>query len=109
MADTKNEVEAVSSEDNVVTLARRSNAGKIDYLDEKEHADARPVAARKKTEPLSEWEALQLAQAGDMDTIDAEVLELEEQYSARKGSSHWYNYELNFKDPRHFTCKSAVA
>ncbi|RDW67630.1 fructose transporter 1 [Coleophoma cylindrospora] len=52
---------------------------------------------------LSEWEAIQIAAAGDIETINAELDELEVELQNRPKSNRWYNYELQFKDPRHFT------
>lgn len=52
---------------------------------------------------LSEWEAIQIAAAGDIETINAEIDELEVELQNRPRSRRWYNYELSFKDPRHFT------
>ena len=52
---------------------------------------------------LSEWEAMQIANAGDFETIDAEIDELEAELEQRNRSSRWYHYELQFKDPRYFT------
>ena len=52
---------------------------------------------------LSEWEAMQIANAGDFETIDAEIDELEAELGQRNRSSRWYHYELQFKDPRYFT------
>ena len=52
---------------------------------------------------LSEWEAMQIANAGDFETIDAEIDELEAELEQRNRSSKWYQYELQFKDPRYFT------
>ncbi|KAM3083047.1 fructose symporter [Clarireedia jacksonii] len=51
---------------------------------------------------VSEWEALQIAAAGDMETIDAEVQDLENEVTAR-GKSFSDRFQLNFKDPRHYT------
>ncbi|KAI9817889.1 MAG: hypothetical protein M1827_001008 [Pycnora praestabilis] len=52
---------------------------------------------------LSEWEAMQVAAAGDMETIDAEIDEIEAELQTMNKKSRWYKFELSFKDPRHFT------
>jgi sugar porter (SP) family MFS transporter len=52
---------------------------------------------------MSEWEAMQIAAAGDFVTIDAEVDELEAEFQSQPKTSHWYKYELQFKDPKYFT------
>ncbi|ESZ94622.1 hypothetical protein SBOR_5033 [Sclerotinia borealis F-4128] len=51
---------------------------------------------------VSEWEAIQIAAAGDMETIDNEVEDLEAEVTAR-GTSRADIFQLSFKDPRHYT------
>jgi hypothetical protein len=52
---------------------------------------------------LSEWEAIQIAEAGDNDTIDREIAAVEADLQAMDIGSTWYKPQLNIKDPRHFT------
>ncbi|KAL3418081.1 sugar transporter [Phlyctema vagabunda] len=52
---------------------------------------------------MTEWEAIQIAAAGDLETINAEIDEIDLDLQNTPRSTRWYNYELNFKDPRHFT------
>ncbi|PQE17831.1 MFS sugar transporter protein [Rutstroemia sp. NJR-2017a WRK4] len=74
--------------------------------DDEKHSlgDEKGVTARPKhiNRRVSEWEALQIAAAGDMETIDAEVQDLEDEVTAR-GKSFSDRFQLNFKDPRHYT------
>jgi hypothetical protein len=51
---------------------------------------------------VSEWEALQIAQAGDLDTINAEVDEIEADLQRMNLRSTWYKPLLNFRDPKLF-------
>jgi hypothetical protein len=60
---------------------------------------ARPKANRA----TSEWEALQIAEAGDLDTIDREVAEIEADLQAMNIRSTWYKPQLKLSDPRYFT------
>ena len=52
---------------------------------------------------LSQWDAMQVARAGDFDTIDADIDEIEAELQRREKKSGILHYELHFKDPRHFT------
>lgn len=52
---------------------------------------------------LSEWEALQIAEAGDHDTIDREIAAVEADLQTMKIASTWYKPQLKIRDPRHFT------
>lgn len=70
-----------------------------DFGNEKGAAGARPDHIGRR---VSEWEALQIAAAGDMETIDHEVLDLEAEVTAR-GKSRSDVFQLRFKDPRHYT------
>lgn len=70
-----------------------------DVGNEKGAAQARPSHIGRK---VSEWEALQIAAAGDMETIDNEVQDLEAEVTSR-GKSRSDIFQLSFKDPRHYT------
>jgi hypothetical protein len=52
---------------------------------------------------LSEWEAIQIAAAGDHDTIDREIGEIEASLQEMNIKSTWFKPQLKLKDPRHFT------
>jgi hypothetical protein len=52
---------------------------------------------------LSEWEALQIVAAGDNETIDREVNEIDADLQAMDIKSTWFKPQLRLKDPRHFT------
>lgn len=66
-----------------------------------ENSNIVPVVTRASQRRIGEWEAMQIAEAGDFETIDAEVNELEAQLRPRK--NRWYKYELSFEDPKYFT------
>ena len=102
-----------SSEDINPNQRKKSSTGGVQrYVDgseEKEQVHFEGVAAdpnRNKSvystsgRRLSQWEAIQVAAAGEFDTIDAEIDEIEAQLQQTKVSSR---FQLNFKDPRHFT------
>jgi hypothetical protein len=57
----------------------------------------------KPTRQVSEWEALQIAAAGDMDTINREMDEVEAELQAKNIRSTWLKPQLRLKDPRYFT------
>jgi hypothetical protein len=59
-------------------------------------------AARKPSRHVSEWEALQIAQAGDLATINAEVDEIEAELQLLNLRSTWYKPLLKFKNPKTF-------
>jgi hypothetical protein len=61
---------------------------------------ARPIASGRK---VSEWEALQIAAAGDLQTINAEVDAIEVDLQAMNMRSTWYKPLVRFSDPRYFT------
>lgn len=52
---------------------------------------------------VSEWEALQIAAAGDLQTINAEVDGIEADLQAMNMRSTWYKPLVKFSDPRYFT------
>jgi hypothetical protein len=100
MAEIK-DVDAISSDEN--------NEGGIpttQAVDEKafpvgpqRNQPARPTGGRR----VSEWEAIQIAAAGDLDTIDREVAEVEADLQQMNIQSTWLKPQLRLKDPRHFT------
>lgn len=59
-------------------------------------------AAHKPVRRVSEWEALQIAQAGDLGTINAEVEEIEAELQQINLKSTWYKPLLTFRDPKKF-------
>ena len=52
---------------------------------------------------LSEWEALQIVAAGDLETINAEVDAIEVDLRAMNMKSTWYKPLLQFSNPKYFT------
>ena len=58
---------------------------------------------------LTELEAIQIAAAGDLNIINAEIDELDVDLQNLPRSNHWFNYELKFKDPRHFTYETCFS
>lgn len=81
----------------------KATAGGASQIEDGHNISTAAAPTKHAAGVLSEAEALRIAEQGDFDTIDAEIQELEVQLSHRQTSSHWYNYELSFKDPRHFT------
>ncbi|KAA8575880.1 hypothetical protein EYC84_004966 [Monilinia fructicola] len=79
--------------------AKLRDEGVSDVGNEKGAAPARPDHIGRR---VTEWEAIQIAAAGDMETIDNEVQDLEAEVTAR-GKSRSDVFQLTFKDPRHYT------
>lgn len=52
---------------------------------------------------VSEWEALQIVAAGDDETIDREIDEIEASLQQMNITSSWYKPQLKLSDPRYFT------
>lgn len=52
---------------------------------------------------VSEWEALQMVAAGDLDTINREIDAVEADLVAMNIQSTWYKPQLKLSDPRYFT------
>jgi hypothetical protein len=95
MAEIK-DVDAISSDEN-----SEGGIPTKQVVDEKafpagpqRNQPTRPTGGRR----VSEWEAIQIAAAGDLDTIDREVAEVEADLQ-----STWSKPQLRLKDPRHFT------
>lgn len=63
----------------------------------------KPIGSHASRRELSEWEAMQIAEAGDFETIDAEVNELDGQLQMVNRKNRWYRYQLSFDDPKYFT------
>jgi len=99
MADPK------SSNSDIISSADHSEAG----LPTKNVIDEKDVALQHKSKPslggrrVSEWEALQIVAAGDLETIDREVDEIEADLQAINIRSTWFKPQVRLKDPRHFT------
>lgn len=90
------------SNENGVSSTEHSDVGvPVKDVDEKNVAVAptRPEASRG----FSEWEAIQIAAAGDNDTIDREIAEIEASLTAMNIKSTWYKPQLKLKNPKHFT------
>ena len=62
-------------------------------------APARPPNRRN----VSEWEAIQMAAAGDVESIDREIDEIDAELQNMNIKSTWHKPQLRLKDPRHFT------
>jgi hypothetical protein len=100
MAEIK-DIDAISSDENSEGGIQTTKA-----VDEKafppgppRNKPARPTGNRR----VSEWEAIQIAAAGDLDTIDREVAEVEADLQQMNIHSTWLKPQLRLKDPRHFT------
>jgi hypothetical protein len=89
------------SENDTISSTDGSGANPvIKELNEKNIALApKPATGRK----ISEWEAIQIAAAGDNDTIDREIAVVEADLQAMNIRSTWFKPQLRLKDPRHFT------
>ncbi len=89
------------SDSDAISSAEHSDAGvPVKDVNEKNiSVPARPVNNRK----VSEWEAIQMAAAGDVETIDRELDEIDADLQAMNIKSTWFKPQLKLKDPRHFT------
>jgi hypothetical protein len=76
----------------------------VDDVNEKDIGvpEPNPTAHHKSTRRVSEWEALQIARAGDLETINAEVDEIEAELQLLNLRSTWYKPLLNFRNPQMF-------
>jgi hypothetical protein len=110
MADASkiSDVDAISSPDHSesdlppkkVTLASDHQ----DASDEKRHGPQRKDSVYSSSgRRVSEWEALQIVAAGDLETIDREIDEIEASLQQMSIQSTWYKPQLRLKDPRYFT------
>lgn len=75
-------------------------------VDIKDAAEKHIAASPKRPEVsrgFSEWEALQIAAAGDNDTIDREIAEVEAALAAMNIKSTWFKPQLKLSNPKHFT------
>jgi hypothetical protein len=100
MADSQ-----VTSAEAIVVDANKQdeNASSLHVPAEDNIGVARGVsAARKSPRNVSEWEALQIAQAGDLATINAEVDEIEAELQLLNLRSTWYKPLLKFRNPKTF-------
>lgn len=99
MAETK------SSDSDIISSAGHSEAGvPTKDINEKDVAFNQGNDHNlSKPRRLSEWEALQIVAAGDNETIDREVNEIDADLQAMDIKSTWCKPQLRLKDPRHFT------
>jgi hypothetical protein len=100
MAEIK-DVDAISSDENSeggIPMAQAVDE-KASPAGPQRNQPARPMGGRR----VSEWEAIQIAAAGDLDTIDREVAEVEADLQQMNIQSTWFKPQLRLKDPRHFT------
>ena len=93
---TKNNTEVVENVPAATTETSQEKVVVGGIFNEASHIEATPTGV------LSEEEALKIAENGDFDVIDREIQKVEDQLAGRPAKTRWYNYELNFKDPRHF-------
>jgi len=95
MADVKD------SDHDAISSAEHSESNvPMKEVNEKDVAAA-PAPANRRV--ISEWEAIQIAEAGDHDTIDREIAHVEADRQALDIKSTWFKPQLKLKDPRHFT------
>ncbi|CZR69200.1 related to myo-inositol transport protein ITR1 [Phialocephala subalpina] len=89
------------SDDNAISSTESSDGVPVKDVDEKHVAvaPAHPEARRG----FSEWEAIQIAAAGDNDTIDREIAEIEASLTEMNIKSTWYKPQLKLNNPKHFT------
>ena len=95
------DVDAISSDENSEGGVPTAQAvdEKVFPAGPQRNQPARPTGGRG----VSEWEAIQIAAAGDLDTIDREVAEVEADLQQMNIQSTWFKPQLRLKDPRHFT------
>ncbi|TVY49658.1 putative metabolite transport protein YwtG [Lachnellula cervina] len=108
MADpTKlSEVDASSSPDHIETELPSKKVTLIsDDTDEKRIAKPQRNNSTYSSSgrQVSEWEALQIVAAGDLETIDREIGEIDASLQQMNIRSTWYKPQLRLKDPRYFT------
>ncbi|PMD31945.1 fructose transporter 1 [Hyaloscypha variabilis F] len=101
MADPKR------SDSDIISSADQSDAGiPTKRVNEKDvalsegHQQTQPKQTRRR---VSEWEALQIVAAGDLETIDKEVDEIEADLQTMDIRSTWFKPQLRLKNSRHFT------
>lgn len=94
--------EVKTSTDDVISSPEHSelNTPKPDV---KEKDVAAPPVKPVDRRVISEWEAIQIAEAGDHDTIDREIAHVEADLQVMDIKSTWFKPQLKLKDPRHFT------
>ena len=102
MADLK------SSDSDLISSAGQSEVGApAKAINEKDialtqnHQPRQPKPTLRRQ--VSEWEALQIVAAGDLESIDKEVDEIEADLQAMNIQSTWFKPQLRLKDPRYFT------
>jgi hypothetical protein len=102
MADPK------SSSSDIISSASHSESGMpMKEVNEKDialtqgHQQPKPKPGLRRQ--VSEWEALQIVAASDIETIDWEVDEIEADLQEMNIQSTWFKPQLRLKDPRYFT------
>lgn len=90
----------MSANEKTVTDNISSDSLESNPVHKEENGESKAVSSEGKR-VISEWEAIQIAAAGDLATIDAEVNELDAQLHQPK--NRWYRYQLSFEDPKYFT------
>ncbi|TVY27828.1 putative metabolite transport protein [Lachnellula hyalina] len=100
------EVDASSSPDHVET---ESPPKKVTIISDDTDEKGIPKPQRNNStysssgRRVSEWEALQIVAAGDIETIDREIGEIEASLQQMNIKSTWYKPQLRLKDPKYFT------
>ena len=110
MADpTKGDVDAISSTEHSEAGVpnKEYTSGSEDILKEEDIGHPREPQRNKSVystsgRRVSEWEALQIAAAGDYTTIDAEVYEIEAALQSLDIKSTWFKPQLRLRNPRYF-------
>ena len=109
--------EHVKADENVVSSAEQSHVElpkRVTITSEKQDIDEKNIGHPKgpvrnssvyssSGRRVSEWEALQIVAAGDVETIEREIAEVENDLQAMNIKSTWYKPQLRLKDPRYFT------
>jgi hypothetical protein len=108
----KSDMDAISSTDHSevdapkkVTLA----SDKPDAADDEKHI-GHPKGPQRNSSvysssgrKVSEWEALQIVAAGDVETINREMDEIEAELQNMNIKSTWHKPQLRLNDPKYFT------
>ncbi|KAH9210992.1 fructose transporter 1 [Leptodontidium sp. 2 PMI_412] len=89
------------SDSDAISSTEHSDAGaQMKDVNEK---DISTPACPPNRRNVSEWEAIQMAAAGDVESIDREIDEIDAELQNLNIKSTWHKPQLRLKDPRHFT------
>lgn len=98
MADPK-----LSDSDAISSTEHSDTATPMKEINEKDISVPAPRARPDIRRKPSEWEAIQIAAAGDIESIDREIDEIDAELQNMNIKSTWFKPQLRLKDPRHFT------